>query len=154
MDTLTKEARHKAMSRIRSRDTSIEVRLRKALWHRGFRYRKNWAALPGRPDIAVTKYKIAVFCDGELFHGKDWDKKLKPQLSRGANAGYWIPKIERNIRRDMEATHELESAGWIVLRFWGREIQKDLEKCVAAVEDAARERREEAERKSRGPRKV
>lgn len=72
MDNLTEEQRHKAMSKIRSKDTSIEVRLRKALWREGFRYRKNYAALPGKPDIALTKYKIAIFCDGELFHGKDW----------------------------------------------------------------------------------
>ena len=71
MDDLTKEQRHKAMSRIRSKDTAIEVKLRKALWHSGYHYRKNYAALPGKPDIVLTKYKIAIFCDSEFFHGKD-----------------------------------------------------------------------------------
>ena len=72
MDHLTKEQRHKAMSRIRSKDTTIEIKLRKALWHSGYRYRKNYAVLPGKPDIVLTKYKIAIFCDSEFFHGKDW----------------------------------------------------------------------------------
>lgn len=74
MDVLTPSQRHKAMTAIRSRDTSIEVTLRKALWHKGFRYRKNYNILPGKPDIVITKYNIAIFCDSEFFHGKDWEK--------------------------------------------------------------------------------
>lgn len=93
------EKRHKNMSRIRCKDTSIEVTLRKALWKKGYRYRKNYKKLPGRPDIALTKYKIAIFCDGEFFHGKDWEV-LKPKLEKGKNPNYWIPKIERNMERD------------------------------------------------------
>lgn len=87
------------MSRIKGKDTSIEVTLRKALWNKGYRYRKNVKNLPGRPDIAITKYKIAIFCDSEFFHGKDWEV-LKPRLENGKNADYWIPKIERNMERD------------------------------------------------------
>lgn len=75
MDNLTPEQRKKNMSHIRSKDTSIEVRLRKALWHEGIRYRKNYTDLPGKPDIAVTKYKIAVFCDSSFFHGRDFASK-------------------------------------------------------------------------------
>ena len=80
MDILTKAQRHKAMASIHSKDTSIEVKLRKALWHEGFRYRKNYRALPGTPDIALTKYKIAIFCDGEFFHGKDWYTIQRPKI--------------------------------------------------------------------------
>ena len=90
------EKSHKNMSRIRGKDTSIEVVLRKALWHRGFRYRKNYKELPGRPDIVLTKYRIAIFCDSEFFHGKDWEI-LKPRLEKGKNPDYWVKKIERNI---------------------------------------------------------
>ena len=89
---------HKNMSKIRGKDTSIEVVLRKALWHRGFRYRKNYKGLPGRPDIVLTKYRIAIFCDSEFFHGKDWEI-LKPRLEKGKNPDYWVKKIERNIQK-------------------------------------------------------
>ena len=71
MDRLTKEQRHKNMSHIKSKDTKIEVKLRKALWHKGYRYRKNYSQLPGKPDIVLTKFKIVIFCDSEFFHGKD-----------------------------------------------------------------------------------
>lgn len=85
----------KNMSKIHSSDTSIEIRLRKALWHRGYRYRKNYKLLPGSPDIVLTKYKIAIFCDSEFFHGKDWEI-LKLRLEKGKNPDYWIKKIERD----------------------------------------------------------
>ena len=101
MDNLTKEQRHKNMKNIKSQNTSIELLLRKALWKKGYRYRKNYKALPGKPDIALTKYKIAIFCDGEFFHGKDWEV-LKPRLERGTNSEYWVKKIARNIERDNE----------------------------------------------------
>ena len=68
------ERSRKSMSRIKGKDTSIEVILRRALWNRGYRYRKNYKGLPGKPDIALTKYRIAIFCDSEFFHGKDWEK--------------------------------------------------------------------------------
>lgn len=92
MDCLTPEQRHKNMVNIKSKDTSIEVVLRKALWKKGIRYRKNYKLLPGTPDIAITKYKIAIFCDSEFFHGKDWEV-LKPRLEKGKNAEFWIKKI-------------------------------------------------------------
>ena len=94
MDPLTSEQRHKNMKAIRSKDTAIEMVLRKALWHHGYRYRKNYSRLPGKPDIAITKYRIAIFCDSEFFHGKDWDE-LKIRLEKGSNSSYWIKKITK-----------------------------------------------------------
>ncbi len=125
----------KNMSRIRSQDTSIELRLRKALWEKGYRYRKNYKALPGSPDIALTKYKIAIFCDSEFFHGKDWDV-LKPRLEKGKNPEYWLKKIERNRSRDWETDRRLLFFGWTVIHFWGKDIIKDTEGCVKVVEEA------------------
>jgi len=135
MDNLTKAQRHKAMSKIRSKDTSIEVQLRKALWHEGFRYRKNYAALPGKPDIALTKYKIAIFCDGELFHGKDWYTVLQPKLQKGPNGAYWEKKIIRNMERDNTTNQQLNFLGWTVIRFWGRDIVGRTDECVAVVKE-------------------
>jgi len=127
------EQRHYNMSRISSNNTTIETHFRKALWHEGIRYRKNDKRLPGKPDIAITKYRIAVFCDGEFWHGKDWKvKKDKIQNNRD----YWIEKIERNMTRDNEIDKRLHSMGWIVLRFWGSEIKKELPLCVLEVKDA------------------
>ncbi len=134
MDKLTPEQRHKNMQNIRSRDTSIECRLRKALWEKGYRYRKNYKKLPGKPDIVLTKYKIAIFCDSEFFHGKDWET-LKVQLSKGKNADFWIKKITSNIKRDEEIDSRLKGLGWNVLRFWGRDIKKNTEDCLKTVEE-------------------
>ena len=136
----TTAQRSKTMSRIRGKDTSIEVTLRKALWHKGFRYRKNYKELPGRPDIAITKYKIAIFCDSEFFHGKDWDT-LRAKLEHGKNPDYWIPKIERNMERDREKDQALTFQGWSVLHFWGKDIQHNLNDCVRTVEEMVFEAR-------------
>lgn len=125
---------HNSMSRIRGKDTSIEVALRRALWKKGYRYRKNYRELPGSPDIALTKYKIAIFCDSEFFHGKDWDV-LKPKLEKGKNPGYWIKKIERNIERDREKDKLLRFDGWTVIHFWGKEILKDTDECIQVIEE-------------------
>ena len=124
MDDLTKDQRRRNMQHIRSNDTSIEVKLRKALWHKGYRYRKNDSRLPGKPDIVLTKYKIAIFCDGEFFHGKDWEI-LKPRLEKGKNPDYWVKKIERNIQRDEEKDQQLNFMGWTVIHSWGKDILKD-----------------------------
>lgn len=135
MDVLTPENRRKCMQRIKSKDTSIEVLLRKALWKKGYRYRKNYKALPGTPDIALTKYKIAIFCDGELFHGKDWEI-LRPRLAKGHNGEYWVKKIERNKNRDDEINKALLFQGWTVIRFWGTDIKKHTDECVKVIEEA------------------
>lgn len=134
-DNLTKEQRHINMSHIKSRNTSIEVKLRKALWNKGYRYRKNYSKVPGKPDIAITKYKIAIFCDSEFFHGKDWEV-LKPRLQKGDNAEYWIPKIQRNRERDDEVNKELLFLGWTVIRFWGKDIMRNVEECVKVIDEA------------------
>lgn len=131
----TQEAISKNMSKIHSSDTSIEVRLRKALWHKGYRYRKNYKVLPGSPDIALTKYKIAIFCDSEFFHGKDWEV-LKPQLEKGKNAEFWIDKISKNQQRDDDINKQLQFLGWTVIRFWGKDIMKNTEECVRVIEEA------------------
>ncbi len=135
MDVLTHEQRHKNMQNIRSKDTKIEILLRKALWEKGIRYRKNYKKLPGKPDIAITKYKIAIFCDGEFFHGKDWEV-LKPRLEKGNNSAFWISKISRNRERDDEVNKQLLFQGWTVIRFWGTDIKKCTNGCVGVVEDA------------------
>lgn len=127
------EKSHKTMSRIRGKDTKIEVVLRKTLWAKGYRYRKNFKDLPGRPDIALTKYHIAIFCDSEFFHGKDWEE-LKPRLEKGKNPDYWVKKIERNIQRDKEKDEALQDIGWIVIHFWGKDILNDPDACVAQIE--------------------
>lgn len=134
MDVLTPEQRRKSMQHIRSKDTSIEIILRKALWHKGYRYRKNYKGLPGNPDIVLTKYRIAIFCDGEFFHGKDWEV-LKPRLEKGSNSEYWIGKISRNFERDDEVNKKLLFEDWTVIRFWGNDIKYNTEECVKVVEE-------------------
>lgn len=138
-DVLTKEQRRKNMQSIKSKDTSIELLLRKALWHKGYRYRKNYKKLPGSPDIVLTKYKIAIFCDGEFFHGKDWPQ-LKEKLNKSENSEFWIQKIEKNINRDMEINKQLVVKDWTVIRFWGKDIKNDLESCIKTIEEAIFER--------------
>ena len=129
MDDLTPEQRRKNMQHIRSTDTSIEINLRKALWHEGIRYRKNYKELPGKPDIAITKYRIAIFCDSSFWHGRDFDKK-KPV---DTNHEYWDSKIKKNMKRDLDVNRQLKEMGWLVLRFWDIEINKQLEMCVNTV---------------------
>ena len=129
-DDLTPEQRRRNMQAIKSKDTTIELALRKALWSKGIRHRKNCNTLIGKPDIAITKYMIAVFCDSEYWHGFDCEninQKIK------SNREYWIPKIERNMARDKEVSEALEAEGWTVIRFWKRQIRKELDKCVDEV---------------------
>lgn len=140
MDVLTPEQRRKNMKNIRNRDSAIELRLRKALWHKGYRYRKNWKALPGTPDIVLTRYQIAIFCDSEYFHGKDW-MQLQQRIRRGNNAEFWEKKIAGNIRHDLDVTAELKGLGWKVIRFWGEDIKKDLDGCIRTVEEAILEQK-------------
>ena len=139
MDDLTPEQRKKNMQAIRSKDTTIELALRKALWHKGIRYRKNYKGLIGKPDIVITKYRIVVFCDSDFWHGYDWDNR-KSRIK--SNQEYWIPKIERNMKRDKEVTAVLVEQGWIVLRFWEHSIRKNLESCLDDIEEAVSIRKE------------
>lgn len=128
------EKSHKTMSKIKGKDTKPEIALRRALWAKGIRYRKNMNNLPGRPDIVITKYRLAVFVDSEFFHGKDWNKK-RDRIMAGTNGQYWSEKIERNIKRDAEKEAELRALGYTVLRFWSREVIKELEGCVNTIEE-------------------
>ncbi len=137
-DDLTPEQRRKNMQAIRSKDTTIELRLRKALWERGVRYRKNYKKLIGKPDIAITKYKIAVFCDSDYWHGYDWENRNQRIKS---NRDYWVPKIERNMERDREVTSALQSEGWLVLRFWEWQIRKHLSECIETILQAIESRK-------------
>lgn len=134
MDVLTPEQRRKSMQHIHSMDTSIEVALRKELWHKGYRYRKNYKKLPGSPDIVLTKQRIVIFCDSEFFHGKDWEVK-RPKLLYSNNSEYWINKIERNMLRDIENDQRLLLLGWTVIHFWGQEIIKNTEECIKVIEE-------------------
>lgn len=120
------------MSHIRASNTKPEIMLRKALWHRGIRYRKNYKELIGKPDIVITRCKIAIFVDGDFWHGKNMDDIEKQVQS---NRTYWLPKIRRNRERDAEVNDALTEQGWIVLRFWESDIKKHLEQCVAQILD-------------------
>ena len=132
MDNLKPEQRRLNMQRIKSKDTRAEVILRKALWQKGYRYRKNYDKLPGTPAIALTKYKIAIFCDGEFFHGKDWaSQKLK--VLKSNNSDYWISKRERNMERDRENEQALIVMGWTVIRFWSKDIIANTDECVRTI---------------------
>lgn len=133
-DMLTVEQRRKNMQHIRSQNTKIEIILRKALWKRGYRYRKNYKKLPGKPDIVLTKYKIAIFCDGEFFHGKDWEI-LRTRLEKGKNSTYWITKISRNRERDEEINKKLLLMDWTVIRFWENDIKKNTNECIHIIEE-------------------
>ncbi len=125
------------MSRIKSKDTAIELLLRRELWQRGLRYRKNSKSLYGKPDIAFIRKKIAVFCDSEFWHGYDWEHR-KSDFKK--HQDFWIPKIERNMQRDREVTAALEQDGWVVLRFWGKDIKKNPSACADEIERIWKER--------------
>jgi DNA mismatch endonuclease (patch repair protein) len=132
MDVLNKEQRRKNMQAIRSRDTKDEVLLAKALWQRGHRYRKNDKTVFGKPDLTFKRHKLAIFVDSEYFHGKDWEtEKHRIQTNRD----FWWTKIESNMKRDQKVNEELHKAGWIVLRFWSKEIRKNLANCVSNIEE-------------------
>ena len=123
------------MRQVKNKDSKIEVMLRKELWSRGLRYRKNVNSIYGKPDIAFIGKKVAVFCDSEFWHGYNWEVRKNDFKS---HQEFWIPKIERNMERDKEVTAELERQGWTVLRFWGRDIKKNLQECADIIEKAVR----------------
>lgn len=129
----TKEQISYNMQQVKNKDSKIEVLLRKELWSRGLRYRKNVNRIYGKPDIAFIGKKIAVFCDSEFWHGYNWEERKKDFKS---HQEFWIPKIERNMERDIEVTEKLESEGWKVIRFWGNEIKKNTAQCADTIEKA------------------
>lgn len=131
MDKHIPEQRRRNMQAVKNKDSQIELLLRKELWCRGIRYRKNSTKIFGKPDIVFIGKKIAVFCDSEFWHGYNWEERKKDFKS---HQEFWIPKIERNMQRDKEVTAKLESEGWIVLRFWGNEIKKNTAHCADIIE--------------------
>lgn len=133
MDVLNREQRSRTMSRIRAKNTRAEVLLRTALWKRGLRYRKNYAALPGKPDIALMRQKIAIFVDGDFWHARGHQDCPGEQVA--SNRDYWRKKLTRNVERDKDVTDALTEAGWLVLRFWETDIKKDLESCMRQIEE-------------------
>lgn len=128
----TDEATSKRMSRVKLKGGNEESLLAKTLWHEGYRYWLNYKKLPGSPDIAILKYRIAIFVDGEFWHGYDWDNK-KHKLKR--NREYWIEKIEENIARDMRVDKELIAMGWTPIHFWTKEVKKDLNGCIETIKE-------------------
>ena len=130
MDTDTSEQRRRNMQAVKNKDSEIEVVLRRALYHKGYRYRKNCPKIFGHPDLVFVKEKIAVFCDSEFWHGYDWEKHKTDFKS---HQEFWIPKIERNIERDKEVTERLQNEGYLVLRFWGNRIKKELDVVVNEI---------------------
>ncbi len=122
----------KRMSKVKLKRGTAEIVLAKELWNRGIRYRLNYRKLPGSPDIAITTKKIAIFIDGEYWHGYDWANR-KPKLK--SNKDYWIEKIEENMGRDTRVDSQLEDAGWTVIRFWEKEVLQHMDQCVSSVVD-------------------
>lgn len=128
---------HRIMSSVRSKNTRPELRLRKALWHSGLRYRVNYKALPGKPDIVFTKYQVAVFCDGDFWHGHNWAIRGMNSLEEELDgySEYWRNKILRNIERDEENNRALRSLGWTVIRIWESDIKKNVDECVKSIKE-------------------
>ena len=120
----------KRMANVHLKNGKAETLLAKALWQKGIRYRKNYKKLPGSPDIAITKHKVAVFVDGEFWHGQNWSER-KQKLK--ANRDYWIEKIEENIARDKRNNASLEMLGWTVIRFWEKDVLKNLDFCIDTI---------------------
>lgn len=128
VDKVSKEVRSRTMSAIRSNDTKMEVKFRKALFAEGIRFRKNVSGLTGKPDVAIKSKKIAVFLDSCFWHRCPRHFR-RPQ----SNLDYWIPKIDRNTKRDKMINARYKKMGWKVFRFWEHEVEKSLEKCVGKV---------------------
>lgn len=130
MDVHTPEQRSKNMQAIKATGTNDEIRLAKALWHLGYRYRKNDKSVFGKPDLTFRKHQVAIFVDSEFFHGKDWETQ---KFRIKSNQEFWHKKIGRNIERDQEVNEYLTNNGWKVLRFWSKEVKKNLQECINAI---------------------
>jgi len=128
---MTPAQRKKNMQHIRSKDTEAEILLRKALWRKGFRYRKNVKDLPGKPDIVFTKHKIVIFVDGDFWHARGHEKNPGEQID--TNKNYWIDKLKRNVARDRYVNDLLFEQGWLVLRFWESDIKNNLNNCIEEI---------------------
>ena len=120
----------KRMSKVKLKNGTAEQLLAKKLWHMGYRYRKNDKRLPGSPDIVIPRHRIAIFVDGEFWHGKDWETR-KPRLK--SNREYWIEKIEENIARDKRVDDQLRAMDWIPIHFWSKDALKDTDSCISDI---------------------
>ncbi len=130
----TDEATSTRMAHVKLKHGDAEAAIAKVLWHEGFRYWLDYRKLPGSPDIAIQKYRIAVFVDGEFWHGYNWDER-KSKLKR--NREYWIEKIEENMARDRRVDQELMALGWTPIHFWSKEVKKDFDGCIQAIKEVA-----------------
>ncbi len=132
----TPEAIKRNMSAIRAKDNATESGLRKALFKMGFRYRKYWSGLVGRPDIVFTKQKVAVFVDGDFWHARA-TREAGPETPasslKTANRDYWNKKFKRRIEIDISVNKQLSEAGWCVLRFWESDLKSDLASALAII---------------------
>jgi DNA mismatch endonuclease Vsr len=136
MDNHTPEQRRRNMQAVKNKDSKIEIMLRNELWSRGLHYRKNDKTVFGHPDLTFKGKKIAIFVDSEFWREYDWDNRKADFKS---HQGFWIPKIERNMQRDIEVNEKLKNDGWKVIRFWGKDIKKDVAACADIVERAVKE---------------
>lgn len=128
-------------------DTQHERLLRRELWRMGLRFRKNVKTLPGKPDIVFPGARVAIFCDGDFWHGRKW-QNLKRKLNRGSNASYWLAKIASNIERDTRNTVLLERTGWRVIRFWETDIKKDPSSAANLIKGIVESHRNDKPRSS------
>jgi DNA mismatch endonuclease (patch repair protein) len=133
-DNLTPEQRSYMMSRVRSTDTTPELAVRRLAHARGLRFRKHCAWLPGRPDLVFVAAKVVVFVDGDYWHGWRFPVRKDKLLP------YWRGKIERNRRRDLSNFKKLRRDGWVVIRLWEHEVERDAERCIDRIEAAVRQR--------------
>lgn len=134
MDNLTAEQRSYCMSRVKGKDTGIERRVRSELHRRGFRFRKHFRQLPGNPDVVFTRARVAVFVDGDFWHGyrlMEWEETLTP---------FWRVKIRRNVERDKKNHRMLRKSGWVVIRLWQHDIERNLQRCIDRIATAVEER--------------
>lgn len=138
MDKLTTEQRRKNMQAVKSSNTKIEQVLARMLWNYGFRYRKCDKTVFGKPDFVFKKEKVAIFCDGEFWHGKDWEVRKDDHKS---NKEFWFAKIERNIERDKEVNTVLQEQGWAVIRFWETQIKQRPEECINKIKSVMAEKK-------------
>jgi DNA mismatch endonuclease Vsr len=137
MDRHTPEQRRRNMQAVKNKDSQIERILRCALFRKGYRYRKNYRGVFGHPDIVFVKKKVVIFCDSEFWHGHNWERRKNDFKS---HQEFWVPKIERNMERDREVNEKLAKQGYLVLRFWGRQIEKNLDEVVNEIEAAIQSR--------------
>lgn len=126
----TTAQRSKTMAKIRGKNSVPELRLRKALWAKHIRFRIHPSGFPGKPDLVINKYRLAIFVDGDFWHGYDWGKR-KSGLK--TNTAFWVPKIERNMQRDRHVNELLNAKGYTVMRFWEHEVMESLPRCVNQV---------------------